>query len=186
MTKNQDFCLKCGGSRIERFEKEKRLMFHCFDCGQISSRVLTFDDSRLVKTKKGYKHFSIGAIIQKRNRILIIFPHNFPFEYKFPSGHIKKGETPRKALYREVKEETGLNVVSAKLLFHEILDWDSCSRGVDIHEWYLFKVKVKGRIDKFNKEVIRFKWFLPKKIKNLKINKVYQYWLQKSGLIKGK
>ena len=186
MAKKQSFCLKCGGSHIEHFEKEKRLMFHCLDCGQISSRVLTFDDSKLAKTKKGYKHFSVGAIIKKRNRILLTFPHNFPFEYKFPSGHIKKGEPSKKALYREVKEETGLRVISSKLLFHEVLDWDPCSRGVDIHEWYLFEVEVKGKIDKSNKEVIRFKWSLPGEIKNLKINKVYQYWLQKSGLIEGK
>jgi len=179
---SRDICLNCGSEKVKRFRKNNRLLFQCLKCGKVSSRVFTFDDSKLTKTKNGYKHFSVGAIIRKENKVLLIKPWDFPFKYKFPSGHIKKGESPIKAVKRELKEEMGFLPVSWQLLFHEILDWDQCSRGIDIHEWYLFEIKVRGKA-LTSEEVLDYGWYSARQIKKLKMNKVYQYWLGKIGLI---
>jgi len=55
---------------------------------------------------------SVEAIIKKDNTLLFLKRNNPPVkgEWWFPGGRIKKGETFQEALYREIKEETGLMI----------------------------------------------------------------------------
>ena len=55
---------------------------------------------------------SVEAIIKKDNTLLFLKRNNPPVkgEWWFAGGRIRKGETFHEALYREVKEETGLVV----------------------------------------------------------------------------
>ncbi len=178
MKNYKDFCLKCGGSKIKRFYKNGRLMFKCGNCNKVSVRIFTKDKTKMVKAKKGWKHFTVGAIIKKDNKILLIDPWNYPFKYKFPAGHIDKDETPKEALKREIKEEIGLKIVSCKLLFNEILENDPCSRGVDIHQWHLYEIKTRGKIKK-SEEYLKIGWYSKEDVKSIKLNQVYKYWLKK-------
>lgn len=62
----------------------------------------------------------VTAVIKKNGRILLLrrSRHNKIYSgyWQFPEGGIKAGETPEKALARELKEETGLKVIRARLL----------------------------------------------------------------------
>jgi len=55
---------------------------------------------------------SVEAIIVKDGKILFLRRKNTPAkgQWWFPGGRIRKGETIEEALFREVKEETGLTV----------------------------------------------------------------------------
>ena len=55
---------------------------------------------------------SVEAIIKKEDSLLFLKRNNPPVkgEWWFAGGRIRKGETLKEALYREVKEETGLMV----------------------------------------------------------------------------
>ena len=61
---------------------------------------------------------SVEAIISKDNSLLFLRRQNSPAkgQWWFPGGRIRKGETLEEALYREVKEETGLEVIKSKLI----------------------------------------------------------------------
>ena len=61
---------------------------------------------------------SVEAIISKDNSLLFLRRQNSPAkgEWWFAGGRIRKGETLEEALYREVKEETGLEVIKSKLI----------------------------------------------------------------------
>ncbi|TSA56598.1 NUDIX hydrolase [bacterium] len=61
---------------------------------------------------------SVEAIISKDNLLLFLRRNNSPAkgQWWFPGGRIRKGETLEEALYREVKEETGLEVIKSKLV----------------------------------------------------------------------
>jgi len=61
---------------------------------------------------------SVESIISKGNSLLFLRRQNSPAkgEWWFPGGRIRKGETLTEALYREVKEETGLEVIKSKLI----------------------------------------------------------------------
>lgn len=60
-----------------------------------------------------------GAVVLQINKtgpeILLLFRAK-QNDWSFPKGHIESGETPEKAMQRELKEETGLDVVVIRSL----------------------------------------------------------------------
>lgn len=57
---------------------------------------------------------SCGAILfihENGTRKYLLIREKYSGEYGFPKGHMKSGETERETALREVKEETGLNVI---------------------------------------------------------------------------
>ena len=67
----------------------------------------------------------VGAIIQRDSLILLVRRANPPLqgEWSIPGGLVEVGETTREAITREVREETGLDVVPDRLVevFERIL-----------------------------------------------------------------
>jgi ADP-ribose pyrophosphatase YjhB (NUDIX family) len=61
---------------------------------------------------------SVEALILKENSVLLMKRINPPVKNRwwFPGGRIRKGEELRKALQREIKEETGLEITIIKLV----------------------------------------------------------------------
>ncbi len=61
---------------------------------------------------------AVDAIILLNGKVVLIKRKNPPFEncYALPGGFVEKGETVEQALAREVKEETGLDIVIVKLV----------------------------------------------------------------------
>ncbi len=125
-------------------------------------------------------HKSVGMVIRRGNKILMIDRAIYPFGWACPAGHVDSGETAVKALKREVKEETGLEVLKYKLLIHEFVDWNKCSRGVNGHDWYVYEVLGwEGRIRRNNREEKKIKWIDVEEVKNLKLEPVWEYWFKK-------
>lgn len=52
---------------------------------------------------------TVGACIVSSGKILLMY-HTKLNKWLFPGGHINPNETPDRAILREVKEETGLNL----------------------------------------------------------------------------
>lgn len=61
---------------------------------------------------------SVEAVILKDDKLLFLRRKNNPVkgQWWFPGGRIRKGETLKEALIREVKEETGLEVIKSELV----------------------------------------------------------------------
>lgn len=63
---------------------------------------------------------SARAIIIEEGHILIMHRDKFGSKYAtLPGGRLDEGESPEAAIVREIREETGLEVVSAQLVFTE-------------------------------------------------------------------
>lgn len=130
-------------------------------------------------------HYSVGAVIEQDGKYLLIERNVPPLGFASIAGHVDEGEDNiAKAMIREVEEESGLKVISYEFLKEEELDWNWCSKGVNVHYWYVFKCKVEGTFKVNEREVNSIAWYTPEEIAKLNLEPVWKYWFEKLGIIK--
>ena len=63
---------------------------------------------------------AVRAIVIKDENILVMYRNKYGSQYyTLVGGRAEKDETPEQALQREVKEETGLDIISSRLVYIE-------------------------------------------------------------------
>ena len=80
--------------------------------------------------------------------------------WSFPKGHKEEGETPRQTAIRELKEETGLDVVEFLPCKPFSEEYSFMREGVKVHkkvEYFLAFVSKDVSLQK--KEILDGKWF---------------------------
>ncbi len=100
-------CQECGTKLILKFCENEGLVPYCESCGKFVFPPFKTAVSMTVVNRK-----QDGVLIAKHvNGEDLLF-----------AGYVKKGESAEKAIVREIKEETGLNVVKYKYMcsrYHE-------------------------------------------------------------------
>lgn len=111
---------------------------------------------------------TVGAIIEKESKILLVKRNSKPFRnyWTFSGGHIEWGETALEAIRREVKEETGLDLIRPKFFIYDNeffpkLNWHAIA--------LIFYGKAKGKIKLQEKEVKEIRWFSKKDLSKIKL-----------------
>jgi ADP-ribose pyrophosphatase YjhB (NUDIX family) len=137
---------------------------------------------KIAYSPKGIVHFSVGAIIKKEEKFLLIERAVPPEGFACPAGHIEMNETPEQALIREIKEETSLVILGCNLLFEETLYNNWCKKGVTNHHWYIFECNTSG-LERKNKESKSIGWFSQKEIKTLNLEPTWQHFFKKMNII---
>jgi|SRR3989338_5794792 len=139
---------------------------------------------KLGKSTKGkVMHYSVGALIKKDNKYLLIDRNVPPYGFGCPAGHIDGDEATEKAIRREVTEETGLTVESLKLAANGEVEENVCSKGVTVHFWYIFDCKVSGELKMNEREAKSIGWYTREEIKRLKLEPAWVYWFNKLRII---
>ena len=128
-------------------------------------------------------HFSVGAVIRRGNKYLLIDRAQMPFGFAGIAGHIDEGEEPLEALRRELKEESNLALGDARLIFDEIRENNPCAKGITLHRWYLFECRVHGAIKRNLHETKSIGWDTKEEIKKLTLEPVWEYWFRKLKII---
>ncbi|PLX22185.1 hypothetical protein C0584_00320 [Candidatus Parcubacteria bacterium] len=128
-------------------------------------------------------HKSVGVIIRnQKDEILMIDRSNIPYGWACPAGHIDEGETPENAMLREAKEETGLDILSYKILAEEYIEWNEC-RTAQGHHWYLYEVlSWKGEVIIEEEEAKDWAWKDASKINPDDLEPVWKYWFDKFNI----
>lgn len=92
-----------------------------------------------------------ALIINKNEEITLGYSHK---TYQFPGGHLEDGETLEECLLREIKEETGIEIIDSKIkLFQKITYYNKNyhnsgkNRQNDI---YYFVIKTDAKFDMQN------------------------------------
>jgi putative (di)nucleoside polyphosphate hydrolase len=95
-------------------------------------------------------HFRAGVVAVVRRsdgRVLTFERNDIPGQWQLPQGGIERGETPEKAAWRELTEETGLGRADVELVGEHdewtIYEWPASSRTSErigqAHRWFFFE-----------------------------------------------
>lgn len=131
----------------------------------------------------GLVHFSVGAVIKRGNKYLLIDRANPPYGFAGIAGHIDEGENPIEALRREIFEESGLTLTRCKLMFEEVIEDNQCAKGVNTHHWYVFKSNVVGKVARNIRETKSIGLYTLNEIKKINLEPVWHYWFKKMNVI---
>ena len=103
------------------------------------------------------RYFRAGAgavIANSRGRVLVFEREDKPGAWQFPQGGLKRRETWRQAVYREIKEETGLSASDLRLLgeYPEPLVYELPARAQSpktglgqVQHWFYFQLVSEDR-----------------------------------------
>jgi ADP-ribose pyrophosphatase YjhB (NUDIX family) len=137
------------------------------------------------KTQHGDSiHFSVGAIIRKNGKVLLVDRENAPFGNAGPAGHVEENENIEEALRHQVKEEAGLEVVSAQKIFEEEVRNNECKFGVSIHHWHVFECEVVGDVQLDVSESKSIGWYTPEEMRELDIEPIWREWFTKVKILR--
>ena len=109
---------------------------------------------------KGKVLISGSAVIEGKGReILLIWEGDMPYHklWVIPRGYVKPEETVKQAVVREVKEETGLEVLATKLVgvYDDFISEEDCPVH---HILFAYAAEVVGGRIIFSKEARAYKW----------------------------
>ncbi len=128
-------------------------------------------------------HHSVGAVIEKNGKYLLIDRDMEPLGFAGIAGHIDAGESPEETLVRKIREESGLVLKGFKLLYEEEVPWNRCRVGIDAHYWHLYQCQIEGDIQNNPEAAKSIGWYTPSQMKELTMEPVWKYWFGKLGVL---
>ena len=114
----------------------------------------------MARAREGDAAFVV--IVSRARRVLLV--QKWDGTWGLRGGRVEKGESPRRALRREVKEETGLRMRDAEL----VLEKDRAGRREFVYA--APKRDVRGSLSGKTKEILQQKWVRPGRAKRMLTN----------------
>jgi ADP-ribose pyrophosphatase YjhB (NUDIX family) len=131
-------------------------------------------------------HTSVGMIVERDGKLLLIERKIFPLTYAFPAGHVDEGETYEHAAARELKEEVGLDTKHIELIAEGRVE-NPCSReGGTWHAWKVYRIDADGEIQRSEEETTQAGWYTKEEINHLPppgFEPVMLQWYQEKGIL---
>ncbi|MDP2926777.1 MAG: NUDIX domain-containing protein [bacterium] len=91
-------------------------------------------------------HKSVGMLVWKKDKLLLIERKRPPFGFAPPAGHVDKDVSFEESAERELKEEVGLDAKTSRLLIEGRKE-NPCRRdGGTWHYWKIYQVGAIGEI----------------------------------------
>jgi ADP-ribose pyrophosphatase YjhB (NUDIX family) len=141
-------------------------------------------------TIKECDHKSVGMLVWKNGKLLLIERGRPPYGFALPAGHVDDKGSYENAAREETEEEVGLQVTHLKLLIEGRKD-NKCRRpGGTWHYWKIYEAITKGEIKRSPDETKQAGWYTVKEIKVM-VAKTEQYlrgkisekdWISSPGL----
>ncbi len=110
---------------------------------------------------------SVGMLIWKNDKLLLIERKMFPFGFAPPAGHVDDKGSFENAAKEEVQEEVGLNPINIKLIAEGRKDNKCRRKGGDYHYWKIYEVEAKGELNPSEDETKQAGWYTKGQIKEL-------------------
>ena len=116
---------------------------------------------------KKCNHTSVGMIVKKGDKILLIERAKLPFGYAIPAGHVEDGEEYEAAAVRELKEEVGLDSTRLDLVIEGRMENPCRREDGNWHFWKIFQISVEGEVARSEDETKRVNWYSHDQIRQL-------------------
>jgi len=112
-------------------------------------------------------HKSVGMLVWKDDKLLLIERKKPPFGFAPPAGHVDEDNSFEVAAKRELEEEVGLKVENINLLIEGRKE-NPCRREDGTwHYWKIYEVKTKGDVKRSQEETKQAGFYDKKKLKEL-------------------
>jgi len=110
-------------------------------------------------------HKSVGMLVWKEDKLLLIERKKPPFGFAPPAGHVDGGDSFEEAARRELEEEVGLKTKDIRLLIEGRKD-NPCRREDGTwHYWKIYEVETEGEIKRSREETKQAGFCSKEKIK---------------------
>jgi len=102
---------------------------------------------------------SVGIIVWRGDKLLLIERKKPPFGFAPPAGHIDEDNSFEVAAKRELQEEVGLETENIELVIEGRKN-NLCRReGGNWHYWKIYKINASGEIKRSDDETKQANWF---------------------------
>lgn len=110
---------------------------------------------------------SVGIIVRKDGKLLLIERKKFPPGFSLPAGHLDGDSSFEIAAKRELEEEVGLAATKLELLIEGRKE-NVCRReGGSWHYWKIYTAEAKGEVEGNKDETKRVGWYGKKELREL-------------------
>jgi len=89
---------------------------------------------------------SVGMLVWRNEKVLLIGRKSPPFGFAPPAGHVDGDSTFEDAARRELKEEVGLDAKNIELVAEGRKENHCRREGGDWHYWKIYKIEALGGI----------------------------------------
>lgn len=111
-------------------------------------------------------HKSVGMLVWRNEKLLLIERGRFPFAFAPPAGHCD-GDDYESTAKKELQEEVGLIAESLKLLIEGRKE-NPCRREDGTwHYWQIFEVEAVGDVERSEEETKQARWVSKEELKAL-------------------
>ncbi len=112
-------------------------------------------------------HTSVGMLVWKEGKILLIERAKFPFGFALPAGHVDGDASFEIAAQRELEEEVGLKVESLKLIAEGRKE-NMCRRTDGTwHYWKIYEAETSGELQRSIVETKGVGWYSKEELHQL-------------------
>ena len=112
-------------------------------------------------------HKSVGMLVWKEGKLLLIERMQFPVGFAVPAGHVDGDATFEESAKRELGEEVGLVATDLKLVAEGRKE-NQCKReDGSWHYWKLYSVEATGELKRSESETKRADFYSIEEIKQL-------------------
>lgn len=141
--------LECGfahvlNKKIYLLFDMPEIEFYWSELKAMSPIVLNGDLSKLLE--KECDHTSVGMLVWRKGKLLLIERKRFPFGFAPPAGHVDDKSSFEEAARKELEEEVGLKAKNLKLIFEGRKN-NHCQRKEGTwHYWKIYEVETEGKV----------------------------------------
>lgn len=112
-------------------------------------------------------HKSVGMLVWRDDKLLLIERRKPPFGFAPPAGHIDGDGSFEESVKRELKEEVGLEAKSIQLLIEGRKDNPCRREDGGWHYWKIYQAKVTGQLRPSEDETKQAGWYTKEQLLQL-------------------